>query len=370
MTLIENEKTYSYDDVCLVPMYSDLNSRSEADISTKYYTNPIISSPMIHTSGSNMLKFMVDNIMCPTVHRYFESANEQFKHVKDAIGEDFKHVFFAVGKCQTWINTLHKSGVTKYCVDMAHGDSKMCVDTIEYIKSINKHALIMAGNVATHAGYSRLRNAGAEYIRVGIAGGSICSTAKNTAFGLPMITSIMECAEAKERLGGILVADGGIRSASDMLKAIAAGADMVMCGKLLASTSEAEGPFYCDNGVAIPNDAKVDSEGIFRWSMENVNGFYDTVPSYVEYAGMASHEMRMRNSSHIADENTSIEGVAGKIKYTGTTDSVVKAINANLRAGLSYCGSHNWKDFKQNAVMRLMSTAGILEKETHLDIKV
>lgn len=370
MILIEDEKTYSYDDVCLVPTYSDLESRSEADISTKYYTNPMIAAPMIHTSGQNMLRFMVDSHMCPTVHRYFENASEQFAHVKDAIGEDFKHVFFAVGKCQTWINNLHKSGVTKYCVDMAHGDSKICVDTIEYIKSINEHALIMAGNVATHAGYVRLRDAGAEYIRVGIAGGSICSTAKNTAFGLPMITSIMECAEAKKQIGGILVADGGIRSASDMLKAIACGADMVMCGKLLASTSEAEGPFYQSNDYEIPKHAISASNGTFSWEMSGVNGRYDVLPKYVEYAGMASHEMRMRNGSHTADENTSIEGVAGKIKYTGTTDSVVKAINANLRAGLSYCGSRNWDEFKRNAVMRLMSTAGILEKETHLDIKV
>jgi IMP dehydrogenase len=350
MTLIENEKTYSYDDVCLVPTYSDLESRWDANVEMGYYTNPMINSPMIHTSGKRMLKYMVDNRMCPTVHRYFDSAHDQFNHVKDALRDDFKHVFFAVGRDKNWINTLHNLGVTKYCVDMAHGDSKVCVDSIELIKSLNSHAVVMAGNVATHAGYVRLRTAGADYIRVGIAGGSICSTAKNTAFGLPMVTSIMECAEAKKVLGGILVADGGIRSASDMLKAIAAGADMCMVGKILASTSEAQGPFYDDGDTGYEV------------------AHYDC--KYVEYAGMASHEMRMRNSSHTADENTSIEGVAGLIKYTGTTDSVIKAINANLRAGLSYCGSRNWDEFKQNAVMRLMSTAGILEKETHLDIKV
>jgi IMP dehydrogenase len=75
----------------------------------------------------------------------------------------------------------------------------------------------------------------------------------------------------------------------------------------------------------------------------------------------------MRNNTHTADENTSIEGVCGLIKYTGHTDSVIKAINANLRAGMSYCGARNWEEFKEKAVMRLMSTAGIVEKETHLE---
>ena len=354
MKLISNEKTISYDDVCLVPVYSDLMSRSEAKINTEFYSNPVISSPMIHTSSKNMIKYMVDNTMCTTVHRYFKTPKEQFMHVYDAVDESFQFVFFAVGRCEDWITQLNALGVNRYCVDMAHGDSKICIDTIKFIRKINPNALIMAGNVATRSAYVRLIYAGADMVRVGIAGGSICSTAKNTAFGMPMITSIMECADGKEEIGGILIADGGIRYASDMLKAIAAGADMCMCGKVLASTSEAEGPFYSSN-------MQVMDVG-FNNAMDFVK--------YVEYAGMASHEMRMRNNSHVANENTSIEGVFGKIKYTGTTDAVMKSINANLRAGMSYCGSRNWTEFKQRAIMRLMSVSGIVEKDTHLDISV
>jgi len=309
---------------------------------------------MIHTSGANMIKYFVDNTMCTTVHRYFESADDQYKHVATTLSShEIGNVFFAVGQSKEWVHELNNRGVVRYCVDMAHGDSKICVDAIKYIKSLNPNAIVMAGNVATHDGYVRLRQAGAEFIRVGIAGGSICSTAKNTAFGVPMMTSILDCAEAKKTFGGKLIADGGIRSAADMLKAIAGGADMVMCGKLIASTSLAEGPFYNKN------DADVSTLG------KRTNPS-DLIPHYVEYGGMASHEMGMRNNSHKADSNTSIEGVFGMITYTGATKEVIESINANLKAGMSYCGSRTFEEFKTKAVMRKMSTAGIVEKETHL----
>lgn len=371
MTLLTDEKTISYDDVCLVPTYSDLDSRSEADISAGKYSNPMVSAPMIHTSGKNMLRCLRSNDMCATVHRYFKNATDQLDHVKDAIGNNYKSIFFAVGRDRFWINQLHNNGVNKYCVDMAHGDSKICAETVAHIRKENPFATIMAGNVTTFAGYQRLMEAGADMIRVGISGGSACSTAKATAFGVPMITAIMECAKAKKSVGGILIADGGIRSASDILKAIAAGADMAMCGKILASTSEAEGPFYNSSDellVRIGNSGWKVSHQIKGNKEKSVNTEMRLFPYYAEYAGMASHEMRMRNSSHVADEYTSIEGVFGKIKYSGETDKVIKAINANLRAGMSYCGSRDWKEFRNNAIMRIMSTAGILEKETHLDI--
>lgn len=353
-----HEKTISYDDICLIPRYSNLESRNEASIGyTDKFNGILVNSPMIHTSGVNMIKFLTDNKICTTVHRYFNSAEDQFNHVIKAFSDgEFKNdiVYFAVGRDQEWIGTLIGLGVKCFCVDMAHGDSKPCVDTITFIRTKAPDARIMAGNVATASGYRRLIRAGATSVRVGIAGGSICSTAKNTAFGVPMVTSIMECNKAKLEVGGVLIADGGIRSAADMLKAIAAGADMVMCGKLLASTSEAEGPFFNKH----MKDVKTVKGRILHEDLK--------VPRFVEYAGMASHEMRMRNNSHTATHDTSIEGVYGVIEYTGTTDEVIRAINANLRAGLSYCGARDWFEFKANVEMRLMSTSGIIEKDTHI----
>ena len=91
--LIEDDITLSYDDICLIPLYSDLESRSDAKITFKSYRNPIVASPMIHTSSKRMLGFFVDNNMIPTVHRYFKNAEEQLEHVKDAVADDYQAVF-------------------------------------------------------------------------------------------------------------------------------------------------------------------------------------------------------------------------------------------------------------------------------------
>lgn len=350
-----DKKTIAFDDICLVPRYSDLMSRSDATIElTSGYRNPIANSPMIHTSGTDMIRFMLGNNMMASVHRYFKSAEQQLAHVKKAVGSCFNEVTFAVGRCQEWIDTLYDAGVTRFGVDMAHGDSKICEDTIMYLKSKPNVTYIIAGNVATSEGYIRLIMAGATAVRVGIASGSICSTAKNTAFGVPMVTSLLECNEARGSVGGVMVADGGIRSAADILKAIACGADYVYCGKLLASTSLAEGPFF--------NKNKTDISTILLKDLPKE----PTTIKYVEYAGMASHEMRMRNNSH-KTKDISIEGVSGLINYTGHTPNIITNIEANLKAGLSYCGARNWVEFKDKVEIRMMSTSGIIEKETHLD---
>lgn len=340
------EHALSYDDICLVPSYSELDSRLEANIKSFGYSNPLANSPMIHTSTENMIRYLHGRNMMTCIHRYFKNAEDQLDYATNSLKDKYRDLWFAVGKSRDWILTLIDNGVDKFLIDMAHGDSKACVDTISYIKSRNASSTVIAGNVATPEGYLRLLYAGADIIRVGIASGSICSTAKNTAFGVPIVTSLMECGSVKGK--GKIIACGGIRSASDILKAIACGADMVFCGKLLASTSLSEGPFYDSN----KNIVEIKDE---PWAV-----------AYAEYAGMASHEMRMRNNTH-KTKNVSIEGVSGLIKYNGETSEVLDNVEANLRAGLSYCGARDWEYFYRNVKIRRMSTAGIIEKETHLD---
>jgi IMP dehydrogenase/GMP reductase len=340
------EKAISYDDICLIPQYSDMQSRSEADIRKWEYRNPIANSPMIHTSSPQMMKYLIDNNMMCTIHRYFKCASDQLQYVNGAVGDGQWKVFFSVGKCQIWIQYLIDNGINRFIVDMAHGHSDVCIKTVEFIRKNSPTAIIIAGNVSSKQGYIDLIMAGADAVRAGVASGSICSTHKNTAFGVPIVTNLLECLDAKSAHGGMLIADGGVRTAADVLKAIACGADFVFCGKLLSSTDLGLGPFYTK-----------DKEECDPAS---------TTPYYAQYAGMASHEMRVKNNSHNI-KDVSIEGVSGLVKYSGKTDDVIRGIEANLRAGLSYCGARNWYEFFKRVVIREMSVSGIVEKDTHLD---
>lgn len=178
-------KTYSYDDVTLIPQFSDLKSRSEANPQMKGYKLPIIASCM-DTLGRNLMLDVISKNIPFIAHRAFKSAEEQFKEfIPDinSVNDFYANIWFAVGSVQkyrTWIDYLFEQGVRHFCVDMAHGDSQCCIDTIKYIKErakeynkiiskLNQSLHIIAGNVATVEGFKRLQRVGAQGVRVGIA---------------------------------------------------------------------------------------------------------------------------------------------------------------------------------------------------------
>lgn len=361
-----NDIEISYDDICLHQQYSELNSRNDVNINVIDYDrniikrNPIIMSPMVHTCTKEMLNYFCDNSMVPTLHRYFKTVEDQYDFAVKAFEENPEYindVFFAVGRCKKWIDYLYNKGIRKYCVDMAHGYSQVAADSISYIKYELTDNIVMAGNIETGDGYEYLANAGADYIRVGISNGSICATHKNTGIGRPIISALIDCNNRRKKLYDesfgyyttpMIIVDGGIRSAADIVKAIAVGANFAMVGKLIASTDLALGPFY-----------NKDKELCLEYDEANYR--------YVEYAGMASSKMRLYNDSHCI--NKSIEGESGYIKYTGKTEYVINNIESNMKAALSYCGARNWLEFKNNAVVSKISSAGYIEKQTHLDLK-
>ena len=341
----------SYDDISIVPNRSTVESRSLVDVSVDEYSSPIINAPMYHTSNIAMLKYMLDNNNLTTIHRYYDSAENQLKDAME-VGDSWNKIFFAVGKDTEWIDFLGENGVERFLVDMANGHSKLCVDTVKYINKKYPKALIMAGNVCTREGAYDLYSAGAKYLRVGIASGSICSTEINTGVGVPMVTSLLEISKFFNGDDSIrIIADGGIRTAGDMLKAIACGADYVMCGKLLASTSLARGPFY-DNLLLGSSNRKG------KKSPKSSN------PKYVQYGGMASTEIRSLGSK---DMNKSVEGVHGLLKYTGKTEEVIENVILNMKSGMSYSGAINFKDFKEDVRLIKISHASRIEKRTHLE---
>ena len=355
---MEIRECLSFDDVLLSPKYSNLNSRNDANISCNLMAMPIIMSPMNTVTSFKMIKLFIDRGLIATVHRYFKTPEEQLNLVKkipcNFDNQYVENTFFAVGSiknCKEWINYLYNNNVHNFLIDMAHGDSELCIETVKYLNKLrqydskNKNKIvmnIMAGNVATRSAYSRLEEAGANYIRVGIGGGSICSTRTSTGFGVPQFTSIQDCASRKSN--SFLIADGGIKNNGDIVKAIAAGANFVMLGKVLAGTSLASGPIYDKNKELIWNENPNPCNIVYK-------GYY----------GMASKKARDG-----VMKNASIEGVAGLIPYTGETEEILKDIKLNLKSALSYNGSRNWKDFQRTVKILKVSNSSIAESRTHV----
>ena len=172
---------------------------------------------------------------------------------------------------------------------------------------------------------------------------SICSTRTNTGFGVPQFSALCSCAERK-RPDVMMIADGGIRNAGDIAKAIKAGSDMVMIGKLLAGTDLAMG--QCFDIDKKPIDPK--KEG------------WDKV-RYRAYRGMASNEARSGVLS-----NSSIEGVAGLVEYTGTTRDFLHNLKLNLQASLSYAGVRDWEEFRRKVKVLEITTNSSIESQTHI----
>jgi len=347
-------KVYSYNDVLLSPRHSDLEHLTDAqlmshfDAPKPFSVIPVINAPMDTVCSTNLLSCLSRMALATTVHRLFNTVKDQIDFLV-TIGGTSPSCFVAVGnidKWERWIDTLlawrEETGrLFGILVDVANGDTKSTVKTVEYLRKIG-NLNIMAGNVATKSGFSRLQDAGANFIRVGLGGSSICSTRLATGFGLPTLTSIWDCEQIKST--AYLVADGGIETTGDICKAIGAGADMVMCGKLFAATSLAGNVLFDkDKQVAqCKDDAK-----------------------YCSYRGMASKESSDKFNSK--KTSVSVEGVSGLIPYTGETEEVLNNMLGNLRSSMAYyAGCRTWEEFKRKLKFVEISNQGWEESKTRV----
>ena len=240
----------TYDDVLLLPHYSDIRSRSEVDISTDLGNGlqlglPIISSPMDTVTEDLMARAVSEEGGCSVIHRY-NTEDEQAELVHVAKTKGAENVGFAVGLGNDLISRSRKCldvGADFICVDVAHGHHIMMKEALEKLRAIFGSSIhIMAGNVATLAGVNSLADWGANSVRCNIGGGSICSTRVQTGHGHPGLQTIIDCSFTDRDVK--IIADGGIRNSGDIVKALAAGADAVMLGSLLSGTKETPGEVY------------------------------------------------------------------------------------------------------------------------------
>jgi len=228
-------------------------------------------------------------------------------------------------------------------LDTAHGHSTRVLKAVGDIKKMSNYVQVMAGNVATAEGARALIDAGADAVKVGVGPGSICTTRIVAGVGMPQLTAIRDAATACRKKGVPLVADGGIRTSGDIAKALAAGADAVMIGSLLAGTQEAPGEVFLYQGR-----------------------------SYKAYRGMGSVGAMARGSADryfqedIKDELKLVpEGVEGQVPYKGSAEKVLHQLVGGLRAAMGYTGCKNITELHKKAQFVRISGAGLRESHVH-----
>jgi len=240
-----------------------------------------------------------------------------------------------------------QAGADCIVVDIAHGDSSL---EIEMVKNIRKHfpnAQIIGGNVATADGTKRLIDAGVDSVKVGVGPGSICITRQVAGSGVPQLTAIIECAKAAADSKTPLIADGGIRFPGDVAKAIAAGAQTVMIGSMLAGTDESPGMIMTRRGHR-----------------------------YKASRGMASLaaniERNKREGNDLTREEVEdyvAEGVEAAVPYRGKAREVLNQLIGGLQSGMSYSGARSIEEFQEKAIFTRMTGAGLKESGPH-DVEV
>jgi|TARA_Y100000310_G_scaffold39441_1_gene37021 IMP dehydrogenase len=332
----------TYDDVQLVPKYSDVTRRTNCDISTKLLDDvkldvPIISSPMDTITEFDMAWTMHNLGGMGIIHR-FMSIKEQAQ-IASAL-RNLK-VGASIGVTRDYLERaqeLVKAKCNILLLDVAHGHHKLVKQAIERLRNEidKKNIYIIAGNIATGDAAQFLCDSGADAVRVGVGGGSLCSTRIQTGVGIPMVSSILDVVSVCDNYGVSVIADGGIRTPGDVVKAIAAGANCVMVGSLLSGTKETPG--------------QITKTGM--WPNEVLQK---------KYRGSASLEAKLdRGETH------NIEGYSTTITYKGKIKRIINDIIDGLKSAMSYVGASNLEEFQALAEFIKTTNSGINEAKPHL----
>jgi IMP dehydrogenase len=337
------KETLTYDDVLLVPQYSDIESRREVEIGNWLDQNrnlkfnlPIIASPMDTICEEKMAIAMARMGGLGIVHRY--NTIEKQSQMAETILENVagEKVGFAIGVSGDYLERatqLVTLGAKILCIDVAHGDHILMQRATQQLRSkLGEAPHIMAGNVATLDGFDRLAGWGVDSIRVGIGGGSICSTRIQTGHGVPSLESIIDCARTQHNVA--IIADGGIKNSGDIAKALAARADFAMIGSILAGTD-------CTPGKIILSE---------------------TGERRKVYRGMASKDAQI----DWRGKSSSLEGISTTVPYKGPTFDIIEQLENGIRSAFSYSGARTINEYWAKAQFVRQSGASIGESRTHI----
>ena len=340
----------TFEDVLLEPGYSDIASRSEIDLATEFlglnFRLPIISANMSNVTEYDMASVMTEQGAFYVVHRFMD--DEQLYDLFDAFlmhfGPTKGRISFSVGvrdpehemeKVKTIAGFAGGIlGELTVTVDTAQGHHQRVADMIKRLKDFGVQRVI-AGNIATPEGYDFLEEAGADAIKVGIGPGAACTTREVTGVGVPQLSAIIDIdkqcrvpiyegitGRLRTKLGPPVIADGGMKNSGDIVKALAAGADMVMLGSLFAGTDDA------------PGETRLDIRGKM-WKRFNGNSIFGS--NALDYTP---------------------EGVEGWVEAKGPVGAVLARLEAGIRSGCSYVGARNLQELRKKAKFIQITQAG------------
>ncbi|MFW5999687.1 MAG: IMP dehydrogenase [Halanaerobiaceae bacterium] len=246
------------------------------------------------------------------------------------------------GKSMQRVEALVEADVDVIVIDTAHGHSEGVLEMVSVVKKEYPGITVVGGNVATAEATEDLIKAGADVVKVGVGPGSICTTRVVAGVGVPQITAINDCAEVAHKYGKSIIADGGVKYSGDIVKAIAAGADLVMVGSLFAGTEESPGELEIYKGR-----------------------------SYKVYRGMGSVGAMKDGSKdrYFQEEKTSTdlvpEGIEGRVPYKGELSETTYQLVGGLRSGMGYCGAHNIGELQEDTEFVRITSSGLRESHPH-----
>lgn len=333
----------SYGDVLLVPQRSPVDSRNDVDLSTNLTPSveletPLVSAAMDTVTERDLATALGEAGGIGTIHRFL-TVEGQAAEVR-AVADAGLPVAAAVGINEDYVartEALLEAGATAIVVDVAHGHLERTLDATADLRSEFPDAELVAGNVGTPEGVRDLYEAGADCVKVGVGPGSHCTTRKVAGAGVPQLTAVDDCAEVARELGITIIADGGIRTSGDAVKALMAGADTVMMGSLFAGTEEA------------PSEL-VDIDGV---QYKRSRGMATTA---------AAEERNDKQGAVDADE-----GVEGLTPYKGPVADVAAEFCAGIRSGLSYCGGHTIPAAREKAAFIRVAASAKEREGAHTD---
>lgn len=329
---------FTFDDVCILPKYSDIASRKDVDTSQviKGVTIPfpLISAPMDTITGSTMASTISNFGGIGLLHRFW-SIEDNLKAYQEAISNtdnpELVGCSFGLNDRER-VDTFYKNGCRIFCLDIAYSYTERAGKELYYISNKYPDIILISGSVVGKEATEYVCGKGAWLARIGISPGGLCSTSQKTGITMPQLSAIIDSAKADYHI----IADGGVKTPADFCKCLAGGASLVMLGSMLSATLETPGDIIVKDGK-----------------------------SYKRVRGMASQSVNEELHGSMPDWKTS-EGVDVEVPFKGSVIDILKDINGGLRSSMTYVGARTLQEYYSKTEFAKVSHSSVIQSRPHI----